>query len=598
MRPVRRHSSSLSGDWAGFPPQRYSELSSSGKRSFCSAPDCPTRPFWMLRTPRAGSLPCARITTARTMMPRILKLLKFIALWRYERISDALAVQARELRASILRAAAKPPVVWPSGSIRPISLASLYRWLASYQRGGLDALRPAVRKDKGKLRVRLPKEVVKSAFALWAADPDITFTLLRALLYADPQLALKQRGIHLTRSTLQRHLAADPRYARLQRGRKLERRRRRYVARTPHHIWHLDAKGPVRVRLTNGKWLDFHVVTVLDDMSRAVLASIIAASPDLRAAVRVFRLAAKRWGLPNLIYADRASIFDSVSFRHGTAQLGSHRIRVRARNPEANGKIEAFHRVLVAWFTGRLKRQRVVDLLHLQQLLDGVLEVVYQEHHHRSLKTSPRQALAGQVSSRTVSAQRLDDAFRAERVLKAHPKTGEVDFPGGTFLVPDAWRGHRLTFLVDPEPEVAPLLVEPGTERHLSLERAAIAAADRKDTPEPERWGEGPLQTLYDSWQGKVRPVAEPGFGLPEVFLLLAEAVGRPVPRSDGESALVQRVYQRIGPLPKKATETAFRAIRRELGRGRPIQAYLDALARRAQPPPFTPNQPSRRNRR
>jgi putative transposase len=506
---------------------------------------------------------------------------KSIALWRYEQIGDALGVRSREVRSRILREVARSPVVWPGGGTRAVSLATLYRWLAQYSRGGLDALRPATRGDKGKPRACLPKAVVDRAFALWAEDPEITFTLLIALLYADPGLALGERGVRLAKSTLQRRLAADPRYVRLLRGRKLERRRRRYVARKPHQIWHLDAKGPVRVRLTNRVWLEFHVLTILDDMSRAVLASVVALTPDLRAAVRVFRLAAKRWGLPDRVYADRASIFDSAAFRRGLAQLGSHRIRVKARNPEANGKIEAFHRVLVAWFTGRLKRQRVVDLPHLQQLLDGVLELVYQEHRHRGLKASPRQTLAEQVSLRTVSAQRLDDAFREERIRKAHPKTGEVDLPGGTFLVPEALRGQRLTFLVDPEPEVAPLVVEPGTERHLSLQRAAVAATDCEDFSPVERWGDGPLQTLYDAWQGKVRPVAEAGFGLPEVYVLLAESVGRPVPRSDGEAALVQRAYQRIGPLPKKATESAFRVIRRELGGGRPISAYLDALARR-----------------
>ena len=462
-----------------------------------------------------------------------------------------------------------------------MSLATLYRWLAQYTRRGLEALRPATRRDKGKPRTKLPKAVVDRAFVLWAEDPEITITFLMALLFADPQLALEQRGIRLARSTLQRRLSADPRYARLLRGRKRERRRGRYVARKAHEIWHLDAKGPVRVRLTNGDWLEFHVITVLDDMSRSVLAAVIVLTPDLRAAVRVFRLAAKRWGLPDRIYADRASIFDSVAFRRGLAQLGTHRIRVKPRNPEANGKIEAFHRSLIAWFTGRLKRQQVVDIIHLQQLLDGVMEHVYQEHRHRGLKASPKAALGGQVSSRTVSAQRLDDAFREERILKAHPKTGEVDLPGGTFLVPDALRGLRLTFLVDPEPEVPPLVVEPGTERHLSLQRAAVAAGDCKDSGPTRRWGEGPLQTLYDAWQGKVRPVAEAGFGLPEVYALLAEAVGRPVPRSDGEAALVQRAYQRLGPLPKKATESALRAVGRELGRGRPLAAYLEALARR-----------------
>ncbi|MBI5545702.1 MAG: hypothetical protein HY901_17580, partial [Deltaproteobacteria bacterium] len=105
----------------------------------------------------------------------------------------------------------------------------------------------------------------------------------------------------------------------------------------------------------------------------------------------------------------------------------------------------------------------------------------------------------------------------------------------------------------------------------------------------------GPLQTLYDSWQGKPRPVAEPGFGLPEIFSLLSEAVGRVVPRSDDEAALVQRAYAAMGPLPRQATLTALDSIRRALGDRRPLKAYLDALAQRVRPGRHSPDKHRRK---
>jgi transposase InsO family protein len=522
---------------------------------------------------------------------------KAVALWRYEQIEPALAVRTREARGALLRGLARVPVLWLSGVVRRISLATLYRWLAAYVRGGLEGLRPKRRNDAGRTKAVLPAEVVQRAYALLADDPEISFTLLRALLYADSDLDLKGRSINVARSTLARRLQALPGYARLMRARLYKRRRGRFVARRPHEIWHLDAKGPITVRLRSGRRLVFHVLSVIDDASRACLAAIVAPSPDLCAAVRVFRLAAKRWGLPDFVYADRASIFDSVAFRSGLAQLGSHRIRVRPRNPEANGKIEAYHRVLVAWYSARLARQQVVDLEHLQMLLDAVIEVIYQDHVHRQLRRSPRAALDGQCSPRRIAAARLEDAFREERVLKAHPKTGEVQIAGATYLVAEHLRGQRLTFLVDPEPAVPPLCVEPGTGRTLALTRAAVRSEDHADSPTPERWGRGPLQALYDAWQGKRRPVAEPGFGLPEVFALLAEVVGRPVPRTDAEAALIQRRYRQMGPLPKRATEATLRALGKKLGKGRPIESYLDALAERVAPPVPPASKPRRSKR-
>lgn len=533
------------------------------------------------------------------MDPRRRKAPKAVARWRYDLIEEALCVRSRDVRGAIVRASSRPPVLWPNGATRPPSVATLYRWLSLYEKGGLSALRPRRRKDAGLSRGRLPAAVVERAFSILAGDPDASFTFLLALLRADPDLQLEQRGIKVSRSTLQRRLAAHSGYQSLKRGRKLQRQRGRFVGRCLHDLWHLDAKGPVLLRLTSGESLSFHVLTILDSVSRAVLAALIALSADLCAAVRVFRRAASRWGLPERIYADRASIFDSVAFRGGLAQLGVHRIFVRSRNPEANGKIEAYHRVLAGWFTRRLPRQQVVDLEHLQQLLDGGFVALYQDHHHRGLRGAPRLELADRLSPRSVSAARLEDAFREERLLKAHPKTGEIDLSSGTWLVPDRLRGQRLVFLLDPEPHVVPLVVEPGTERHLPLKRAAIRVEDHEPTPpRVRRWGEGPLQVLHDSWQGKDRPVAEPGFGLPEIFTLLAEVAGRPVPRSDAEAALVQRAWQRLGPLPRQATEAAFRALRRALGRGRPLQAYLDALAQKIHASPAAaPRKQRRRNR-
>ena len=204
-----------------------------------------------------------------------------IARWRYDQIVEALGDMAHDVRGEIIARISGVPVRWPRGASRPISAATLYRWIERYRRGGLVAHRPRRRKDRGKLRARLPQDVVARARAILEEDPEISYTLLIVLLTADAKLRLRARGIALSKSTLQRRLAADPRYARLQRGRRLARRRTRFVARAPHDIWHLDAKGPVTISLRGRKQLVFHILTVLDDASRATLASVISLAPDL-----------------------------------------------------------------------------------------------------------------------------------------------------------------------------------------------------------------------------------------------------------------------------------------------------------------------------
>jgi transposase InsO family protein len=503
---------------------------------------------------------------------------KEIAFWRYEQIEEALVPGLhRDARGQIVRRISRTPVRWPSGRTQRIAIATLYRWIERYGQGGLEALEPRRRKDRHQRRRELPEPVLAEAVRLLSTDPGMSYTFLLTVLDA----TFSETPV--ARSTLQRRLAAHPEYPRLQRAKTRTRRRTRFVAGAPHEIWQTDAKGAFPVRLVNGREILVHVLSILDDATRAVLAALVTSSVDLGAAVRTYRLAVLRWGLPKRLYADRASIFDAKAFRQGLAELGAHRIWTRARNAPVRGKIEAYHRVLGLWFTDRLATQEVVDLVHLQQLLDGVLAQLYQSHRHRGLRESPENALAGRVSSRTIPPTRLYEAFRQEKPLKTHPTTGEVEIEQTTYLVPEDLRGRRLVFLLDPAAEIPPLVVHPESGAHLPLRTAAVRAEQAALAEEPTRWGEGPLQAIYDHWRGQRRPLAEPGFGLPEIYPLLAQLAGRHVPQSDAEAATVQRLYREIGPFTRAATEAAFEAIARELGSGRPIQTYLDALARRVQ---------------
>jgi transposase InsO family protein len=521
---------------------------------------------------------------------------KKIALWRHEVIEAALAKElTRAERAKLLKRISRTPLRWPSGEDRRVSVATLYRWIQAYKAGGLKALRPKRRRDRGTRRAPLSQEVVGAALRSLLEDPEQPWTFLLAIL------ALDFPTERIARSTLHRRVIAEPAYEEVKRARRgLRRRRKRFVASKPHKRWQADAKGFFEVRLASGEVLKVHVLTILDDATRAVLAARVVSSPDLGAAVLTFRLAAERWGLPEQYYADRASIFDAHVFRAGLADLGVQRTPTKAGNAQARGKIERYHRVLGGWFVKRLPVQKVVDLVHLQQLLDGMIAVLYQPHRHRGLKVSPAEALAGKVSERNVPRSRLHEAFLAEKRKKTHRVTGEVDLQKATWIVPEHLRGQRLEFLLDPALTFDPLVVEPGTERRLALTRAAVRPEDVQDAlPEPERWGEGPLQKLYDAWTaGKPRPQAEPGFGLPELYVLLGDARGRTVPANEHEAARVGRVYRRIGPLARKPTGAAFAEIQRELGAGRPLDAYLSALQRRVTSPTAKKKRRSRRRKK
>lgn len=504
---------------------------------------------------------------------------KQIALWRFEVIEVLLDSDlSRHQRSRLVRQISRTPLRWPDGSDRRPGRATLYRWLQVYGEKGFDGLRPRPRVDKGRKKAKLPEDVVEAALVAFATDPLQPWTFLLAVVSAEfPKL-------EVSRSTLYRRVVAHPDYQPIALARRLskqQKRRTRFVARRLHQRWQCDAKGPFEVRLTSGVVIEVHVLTIVEDASRAALAALAVDRLDHSVVVRLFRKAALRWGLPEQYYADRGSIFDTPAFRAGLAQLGCRRLRTKPRNAPAHGKVEAYHRVLSLWFVKRLHAQQVVDLVHLNQLLEAMIAVLYQPHHHRGLKRAPEEVLSDTVSKRKVARTQLYEVFLEEKRKKTNRATGEVELQGTTWIVPDAQRGQRCLFLVDSGGEWEPVVVEPGTERRLPLRRARITMEDVLDEPEDVRWGDGPLQKIRDSWAGKVRPLSEAGFGLPELYGFLAKVVGRHVPQSQREAGEIQRFYRTHGPLPRLATEKALESIGRELGAGHALAIYLDALEAR-----------------
>jgi len=491
-----------------------------------------------------------------------------IATWRFEQITPLLDDRlSRADRRRYLRERARDAVDWPGRTTpRPIPRATLQRWVARYRRDGLAGLRPRERHRERTDRSAL----VSHALALLTEEPERS---LGQLLH---YLELQFPDTPLSRSTLQRELTRHRAYAGIvrQRAGHGRRLRDRYETSRPHECWQLDGKGPFPVRFTDGTRRRVHVLSVLDDYSRYVLAAVTSPTESMPGTVRALRQAIARFGLADRMQFDRGSAFDSHPVRDGLALLGVHRNAVRPRNPEAGGKIEAYHRALERWFVRELRHQEVQSEAHLQDLLAATIELLYNRHRHRILKKSPAEALADQMSARRVGTEELARAFGVRTDVRSHPKTGEVALPNGRFRVTWRYAGKRLRVRYDPAEPRAVLLL--GRDQELPLEPMVVKPL----FPITPARGQGQLQKILDRWRGHQRPNALPGFGLPELFRDLAPLVGHLVPDDDREARLIADFYRDVGPLDPAPLRQALATTHAALGSGRAIDVYLDHLRR------------------
>ena len=512
-----------------------------------------------------------------------------IAAWRFEQIAPLIdpSLSEARLRAALRERTAKSVTrPWATDTKRrgkkragkPIGKSTLYRWLAAYREHGYVGLLPKLRDDRAKPRHAGTAAWVGYAIGLLYEQPE------RSLMQLEVYLRVEFPDYSLGRTTLRRHLNAHPAFAGIEKLRsgKKSKLRNLYEADHPHEGWQLDGKGKFAVRFVDGTRIHVRVLSILDDHSRAVLAGVVSKEEDTEATIRVFDKAVTKWGLADRFQFDRGSAFDSHAFRGGLAALGVHRNFIEARSPEWDGKIEAYHRSLERWFVVELRSQQVVDLEHLQQLLEAMLELVYNRHHHREIGTTPEKRLAGRISERRVSQSDLERAFFVETTAKSDPKTGEVRLPNGSFRVPStAYAGQRSRFRYHPVYEGRAVLVtadgreielQPFTRKRLSDVKIRV-----------DKRGTGQLQKLVDLWRGMERPNSQPGFGLPEVFAALGRMLGRDVPNAESEARTVLAFYRKYGPLPREAFEAACKRSIESLGADRPLTTYLADLERQIQ---------------
>ena len=76
------------------------------------------------------------------------------------------------------------PLTFPDGSQKEVSYKTVEKWVSLYQRGGIDALMPAARSDKGTTRV-LPDTAIEEIYRLKQAFPRLNATQVHKQLIQD-----------------------------------------------------------------------------------------------------------------------------------------------------------------------------------------------------------------------------------------------------------------------------------------------------------------------------------------------------------------------------------------------------------------------------
>ena len=422
-----------------------------------------------------------------------------VALFRYGLIADLLRTPARSAAmGALVREKASRRYRIPGSSRERVSEVTLRRWARRYREGGLQALRPRRRRDRGQSRAISP-QLAEGLVTLKEQHPRLgTERVIREACRVGLLPPGEERPAE---STAYRLLAAagltKPQAAPFEAG-------RRFSYRFAGELFSADAMHGPKIRCSDSdrrRRRKVYLLAVIDDATRVVPDARFAFSEGTAAFLPVLRRALERRGLPQRLYVDNGSTFRSRQLQVICATLDIHLIHSTPYRPQGRGKIERFFRTVRGQLLPLLQDADRESLQALNLRLARWVEDEYHHEPHSSLGETPLQRWAARCGQLRWPAPGLDlGRIFLQRFRRRVSKDCVVSLHGRHYEVELALAGKPVILLRDPEaPAERPLEVESEGEpagRAVLLDayanarsgrrrKPADAARDRGATPDP-----------------------------------------------------------------------------------------------------------------
>jgi len=291
-------------------------------------------------------------------------------------------------------------------STKTYSVATLERWYYAYKSGGLEALRPSPRSDRGRCRDLTPEQR-KLLAQIREEHPSASVPVILRTLEAEGRLDKGAISASSVRRFYQEQGLDRVSLRQGQSGRG--KVRLRWQADRPGALWHADVCHGAAI-LIQGKSQPVRIHGILDDASRYILAVAAHHTERELDMLGLMVKAVRKHGPPDALYLDNGSTYRGQTLSLACARMGTALIHAKPYDAPARGKMERFWRSLRE---GCLDFVGSVSSLHD---LNVRLWAWVDEHYHRA----PHGGLLG-ASPASVYEQtpRPVDAFDETMLRKA-----------------------------------------------------------------------------------------------------------------------------------------------------------------------------------
>ena len=294
------------------------------------------------------------------------------------------------------------PLTLPDGSTVTYSYKTLEKWKSQYTIGGLDALMPNTRSDKGVSRA-LNDEAINEIYRLKKDFPRMNATQIHDFLIRNSFIPATVSVDSVQRFIRHNDLksARDPNL----------RDRKAYEEDEFGKIWQADTCYLPYIT-EDGRTRRVYCIMIIDDHSRLLVGGELFYNDNAYNFQKVLKDAIATYGIPDKLYVDNGCSYSNEQLSMICISLGIVLLHTRIRDGASKGKVERHFRTLKERWLYTLDISSITSLVQFNGMLRDYIRD-YNTTFHRGIDCIPLQRYEASKDHprRPDSRQWLDDCF-------------------------------------------------------------------------------------------------------------------------------------------------------------------------------------------
>lgn len=294
------------------------------------------------------------------------------------------------------------PLTLPDGSTVTYSYKTLEKWKSQYSIGGLDALMPGTRSDKGIPRA-LNEDAIAEIYRIKEEHPRMNATQIYTHLVRESFIPATVSVDSVQRFIRHNDLksARDPNL----------RDRKAFEDDEFGKIWQADTCYLPHIT-EDGTSKRVYCIMIIDDHSRLLVGGELFYNDNACNFQKVLKDAIATYGIPDKLYVDNGCSYSNAQLSMICVSLGILLLHTRVRDGASKGKVERHFRTLKERWLYTLDINKITSLSQFNGMLKDYMRD-YNTTFHRGIDTIPleRYQASKDHPRQPESRQWLDDCF-------------------------------------------------------------------------------------------------------------------------------------------------------------------------------------------